>query len=254
MLLHDLHKTIEEHLNPEGLAPPDAHCNGLQLRGKNEVTKLAFAVDASLISMQKAVQEGADALLVHHGLNFYGHTNCIPDTLLHNRLQFLFQHELSLFGYHYLLDTHKEWGNAAQILKALKITPEKPFGSASGGEWGWTGSLPEPVPRENIVEQCKELFRQNGGEYLFGPSEISAIAVVTGSGSFAVNEAREKNISLFITGDVKEETQEICRELKLNLLYGGHYMTEIFGVKALMRKLSSTLSVECCFVDTPNRS
>ena len=45
--------------------------NGLQVEGAEEVTRLAFAVDANLETIQAAIQAGAGMLIVHHGL-FWG--------------------------------------------------------------------------------------------------------------------------------------------------------------------------------------
>src|SRR5262249_12559606 len=45
--------------------------NGLQVEGRAEVRKIAVAVDACLATIERAVAEGADMMLVHHGL-FWG--------------------------------------------------------------------------------------------------------------------------------------------------------------------------------------
>ena len=47
---------------------PDDSKNGLQFDAKRPVTKIALAVDASLSSFKKAVDSGAQLIIVHHGL------------------------------------------------------------------------------------------------------------------------------------------------------------------------------------------
>ncbi len=42
--------------------------NGLQVEGKAEIRKIGTAVSASLATIEKAVELGVDALIVHHGL------------------------------------------------------------------------------------------------------------------------------------------------------------------------------------------
>ncbi|MFW5888024.1 MAG: Nif3-like dinuclear metal center hexameric protein, partial [Bacteriovoracia bacterium] len=42
--------------------------NGLQIEGKDEISKIAFAVSATRHSVAQAVKQNADALIVHHGL------------------------------------------------------------------------------------------------------------------------------------------------------------------------------------------
>jgi putative NIF3 family GTP cyclohydrolase 1 type 2 len=50
----------------------DVSNNGLQIEGPEEVTKVAFAVDASLESVNAAVAAGAQLLIVHHGISWGG--------------------------------------------------------------------------------------------------------------------------------------------------------------------------------------
>ena len=46
--------------------------NGLQIEGKMHLKRLAFAVSATQDSLKKAIEWGADGLVVHHGI-FWKH-------------------------------------------------------------------------------------------------------------------------------------------------------------------------------------
>ena len=46
--------------------------NGLQLQNNGKVSKVAAAVDASLPVVKKAIDAGADLLVVHHGMFWQG--------------------------------------------------------------------------------------------------------------------------------------------------------------------------------------
>ena len=37
----------------------------------------------------------------------------------------------------------------------------------------------------------------------------------------------------------------------MHVIFGGHYQTEVGGVKALARKLAAEEAVETCFLDVP---
>ena len=50
----------------------DVSNNGLQIAGPSDVTKVAFAVDASLESVKAAAACGAQLLVVHHGISWGG--------------------------------------------------------------------------------------------------------------------------------------------------------------------------------------
>ena len=66
----------------------------------------------------------------------------------------------------------------------------------------------------------------------------------------------DRKIDLYITGEVKESTREICREAGINLLAGGHYATERFGVLALMDEVKKKFKnkVEVEFVELWNEA
>lgn len=42
--------------------------NGLQIEGREPIRKIAFAVSYNLLAVEKALEWGADALIVHHGV------------------------------------------------------------------------------------------------------------------------------------------------------------------------------------------
>ena len=46
--------------------------NGLQVEGRAEVRKIVTGVTASLALIEAAIAEGADAIVVHHGLFWRG--------------------------------------------------------------------------------------------------------------------------------------------------------------------------------------
>ena len=114
--------------------------NGLQVRGREEIKLLATGVSASQRLFEEAVARNADALLVHHGMNMP--PGMLLDTIFTQRLRFLFEHDLSLIAYHYLLDSHPEVGHNVQIIKGLGALPTVPYGE---GGWGWYGEFETPA-------------------------------------------------------------------------------------------------------------
>ena len=81
---------------------------------------------------------------------------------------------------------------------------------------------------------------------------ISRVAVVSGAGSRALEEAVAKQIDLFVTGEAEEWTMNLAREHGINVLAAGHYATERLGVQALAALLESDLGIQAQFIDVPN--
>ena len=55
----------------------------------------------------------------------------------------------------------------------------------------------------------------------------------------------------FITGEAPHSAAVAAEELGVNLLLGGHYATETFGVKALAAHLSERFGVPWEFIAAP---
>ena len=224
--------------------------NGLQVRGREEVNLLATGVSASLRLFEEAVARKADALLVHHGLNMP--PGMLLDTIFNQRLRFLFEHDLSLFGYHYLLDSHPEVGHNVLIIKGLGASPTEPYGEAG---WGWYGEFEEPVALEHLAEECQRMFGQLRASYLFGPAEVRRVVALSGKGAPNPGDMEgliRAGVDLYITGEPHEWNRELFREVGISFIAGGHYNTEKLGVLALGEVIRERLDVEVEFIDLPN--
>src|SRR5690606_13084825 len=95
--------------------------NGLQVEGKAEVRRLVSGVTASLALIEAAIEAGADAILVHHGLFWRGQDGRVVGWMK-RRLERLLAADVSLLAYHLPLDAHPELGNNAQLARQLGIT------------------------------------------------------------------------------------------------------------------------------------
>src|SRR3989338_10612307 len=76
--------------------------NGLMVKGRSEVKKIGFGVSASMSLFEKSLNAKCDVVIVHHSFNLPSHNRY--DELFQNRIGFLVKNEISLFGFHFLLD------------------------------------------------------------------------------------------------------------------------------------------------------
>ena len=81
--------------------------NGLQVEGKHEIRKIVSGVTASLALIEAAIDVGADAILVHHGLFWRGQDGRVTGWM-RQRLSRLLAHDINLFAYHLPLDAHPQ--------------------------------------------------------------------------------------------------------------------------------------------------
>lgn len=253
LLLDELMSFLDDFMGDAGDKDPHMP-NGLQVRGRPRLRKLATGVSASLRLFEMAVERGADALLVHHGLSMP--SGMLFDTIFTRRVRYLFEHDLSLIGYHFLLDSHSQVGHNVQILRRLGAEPVEPYGLPGEPAWGWLGEFATPVPMAEICTNCERLFGQEGVQYLFGPQEVRRVVALSGKGAPYPGDMEllvQKEVDLFITGEPSEWVRELFREVGINFIAGGHYNTEKIGLLALGEVIAAQfpmLAVE--FVDLPN--
>src|SRR5690606_3629013 len=99
--------------------------NGLQLENGGTVTKVAAAVDASLPVVEAAVAQGADLLVVHHGMFWQG---ARPVTgAFYRKIRTAIEGGLAIYSAHLPLDVHPSMGNNALMMRALDLQPVESF-------------------------------------------------------------------------------------------------------------------------------
>ena len=85
----------------------------------------------------------------------------------------------------------------------------------------------------------------------FGPKKTHTIGIITGGAGSEIHRIAGEKIDTFITGEAPHWAAVAAEELGINLLLGGHYATETFGVKALAAHLSERFNLPWEFIDSP---
>lgn len=226
--------------------------NGLQVSGKKKVRKIAFAVDGVLETFEKAVADGADMVLVHHGI-YWGFQYALrgPD---YQRIKTLMDAECSLYAAHLPMDAHADLGHNVNLLRALDVEPDslEPFGSYKGNTIGFTARIAQ-TRREDLTAQLTAILGGPVKLLDFGPDKVRTVACITGAGAnFGwVREAKIAGVHYFITGEADHPIFHFAKENGMTIALGGHYRTEVFGLHALRRHLEATFGIETFFIDCP---
>jgi len=82
--------------------------------------------------------------------------------------------------------------------------------------------------------------------------KIKRIAWCSGGAYDYLNQAVNKNVDAFVTGEVAEKTYHEVRELGIHFYAAGHHATERYGIKALTDYLKKTLKLKAEFIDIDN--
>jgi len=245
--LSSIVRYCDESLHTATVQDYEGAVNGLQVQNRGTVTRIAAAVDASAATARLAIGAKADLLLVHHGL-FWGPSH--PWTGKRWELmRLLLENDLAVYSSHLPLDAHPRLGNNARLCAALGLRKLRPFFFDHGQFIGF-----QTRQRISLTDLVSRLRRATGAEPRLvpgGPAICQRIGVVTGGAGSDLKKAASEGVDTFITGEGPHWTYALAEELGVNVLYGGHYATETFGVKALAAELSRKFKIPWTFVDHP---
>ncbi|HCN30473.1 MAG TPA: Nif3-like dinuclear metal center hexameric protein [Verrucomicrobiales bacterium] len=249
MDLHELVKHLNSTLRVAELPDYGSAVNGLQLASRNgSVSKVAAAVDATLPVVRKAIAEGADLLIVHHGMFWSG---LQPWTgAAFERMSAAIGAGLAIYSAHLPLDAHPDLGNNARIAAALGLTPSGGFLNYKGLDVGVTCAA--DLTLEEVTARFSRAL--DGGRVHVcagGPQICRRIGISSGGSGSEVAAAAAAGVDTFLTGEGPHWSYTLAEELGINVLYGGHYATETFGVKALAMHLEEKFGLPWRFVDHP---
>jgi dinuclear metal center YbgI/SA1388 family protein len=221
--------------------------NGLQLTGGAEIKKVAAAVDASLPVVRDAVAAGVDLLIVHHGMFWSGAQPIVGG--LHEKLKLAMDAGLAIYSCHIPLDVHPDLGNNALLAKAIGLESPEPFFDWKGIKLGLKAQI-----GESLLDLAGKVETAVGSKVHVcagGKSEAGVVGVITGGAGGEIGAIAAQGIDTFVTGEGPHWSYTAAQELGVNIVYGGHYATETFGVKALAAALEERFSVKWEFLDHP---
>ena len=250
MRLHELDKYFRGLMAIDELSGVDNSLNGIQVgRPDMEIRKAAFAVDACMETFERATASGANLVFVHHGM-FWGHDKRVTGSH-YRRIAHLIENECALYAVHLPLDSHPEFGNNAGMASAIGLTGIEPFGEYHGVKIGVKGSLASPLTIDGILEKL-QLDRGACRAVLpFGKKDNTSIGIVSGGATREIEQAIDEGLDLYLTGESTHMLYHLCLEEEINLVSGGHYQTEEWGVSLLRERFERETGLPATYIDVP---
>lgn len=248
MMRTDLVAYLNEYLRIEEI--PDYGPQGLQVEGNSEVNRIVGMVDAQLPCVVEAVTRDADMLLVHHGI-FWGAAQPLRDAF-GTLVRTIMDADLNLYAAHLALDAHPQVGNNVELAHRLGLEVVERWGKSNGVD---LAVLAVEVQGGVKLDYLVDRFEQTVGPVKLvqphGPRIVKRVGILSGSGAKYIQEAKELGCDLYITGETSHAHFYEALNAGVNVIYGGHYTTEIVGVQALGAHLQEQFGLEFEFVDLP---
>jgi dinuclear metal center YbgI/SA1388 family protein len=237
----------DKYLHIREIGDWDNALNGLQIENTGRVTKIGAAVDVSTRVLKEAARKDVDLLIVHHGLFWPG---LQPITrALRRQLKLAFENDIALYSAHLPLDVHPVFGNNAQLASALGLRSPTPFFEEKGQLIGLKARSSRS--RAELIRRLTKVLGGRVKGFNFGPTKTKTIGIITGGAGSEIYRVAQEKIDVFITGEAPHWAAVAAEELEINLVLGGHYATETFGVKAFAAHLSKRFRVPWQFIDCP---
>jgi dinuclear metal center YbgI/SA1388 family protein len=226
--------------------------NGLQVPGADEVSLVVTGVSAQRELFERAVAEGAQLVLCHHGLFWDFHSRAITPPMK-ERLRVLFDADISLAGYHLPLDAHPEHGNNAILATQLGATSHARAFPFKGEPIGVIATFDgDGIPAADLFAKVAEATDREPLVFDAGPGRVRTLGIVSGAAGNSLAEAIDLKLDAFLTGEPKEHVMAQARENGIHFIAAGHYATETFGIRRLGELVAERFGVRHVFVDIPN--
>ncbi|HEY5950817.1 MAG TPA: Nif3-like dinuclear metal center hexameric protein [Kofleriaceae bacterium] len=230
--------------------------NGLQVEGVLEVERIVTGVSASAELIGRAVELGADLIVVHHGLVWGSGLSKISGPLA-RRLKLLLGNDVSLAAYHLPLDKHARLGNNTGLCDALALgATREAFGDVRGTALGLAGTWSPALSKQDALHRVAGgVCRGQPPRFVFpyGPDHVRKVGVCSGAASDLLEAAALVGCDMFVTGELAERAGDLAKELQITLVAAGHVATEVFGAMRLADELRMRFpTVDTQFVFVPN--
>lgn len=251
--LDDVVRYLDELLETDRTPDYPNAVNGLQLANSGTVTKVAAAVDFSSRSVASAAREGANLLIVHHGM-FWSGLEPVRG-VVYDRMKELIGRDLAVYSAHLPLDRHDRFGNNVLLAAELGLAPARGFARFQTIDIGVQGEA--DVDTTELAARAAAFAKTHGGQLRTTPipqehrTRRWAICTGTGASAETLREAAEYRIDTLIVGEGAHWTAVHAADTGLVILYAGHYPTETLGVRALAQHVGEKFSIPAIFLEHP---
>ena len=241
-------KYVDDFLNINKFK--DYSPNGLQIEGKQHISKIVTGVSACKDLFDAAINYDADLILVHHGLFWFKQSMCLVG-LQKKRVEQLILKDINLAAYHLPLDAHVSIGNNVQLANSLLAKPIGPLDDRFPSI-GVVAEFSKPMSQKDLSLMLEKVLKRKPSFWGNKERLITKIGICTGAAQHDFNFAIDLKLDAFITGEVSEFVPYLAQESGVGYFEAGHYATETLGILALGEILAKKFDVEHHFINIEN--
>ena len=211
--------------------------SGSQVEFNENTDSVVLAMDVTDKVIDKALEMDAKLIISHHPMFFSGSKNIIEGTYLGDNIIKLIKNNISVFSYHTSMDVADDGVNDTLFEKldlknksTLTYEEEKPM--------GLIGEFERELTLTDLDKFLKEKLQVGKIKY-YGREDrnIKKVAILGGSGSDFISQAKEAEVDAYITSDIKYHDGQRAYEDDLILVDVGHFCSERIILPKIKKKL-----------------
>jgi dinuclear metal center YbgI/SA1388 family protein len=221
-------KEIAEDFDNVGLlvGNPEAQVNGILV-----------CHDALEEVIDEAIELGASMVVCFHPIIFSGLKKITPKHYAARSVIKAIQHSIAVYALHTALD--KINGGVSDLMAdALKLEQRQILmPEADHYGFGRIGLLPKRLSAKDFLTQLGQVFKSSVIKHSdLGPKSIHKVAVLGGSGAFAIEKAIEQSADAYVSAEFKYH-DFFKADSGFLMADIGHYESERFTKNAIAQKL-----------------
>lgn len=224
---------------------------------RKEISHVFLALDLTEETLDEAIKLRADMIITHHPMIFSGIKKINNHSFTGRKIITLIEKGIPYFAMHTNYDILGMADLSADYLKLNDTCVLSPTEEMNGELQGF-GRVGDLVNSMTLGEYAK-LVKASlavGDVKVYGDldTEISRVAVCTGSGKSMIKEAMKSGAQVYVTGDIDHHTGIDTVAQGMCIIDAGHYGTEYIFMDAVKKELADAfpdLKVSCAGVRSP---
>lgn len=187
-------------------------------------TGATIALDITPQTVDDAIRLGHNLIISHHPLIFKGLKTITTNTPQQQAIIKAIRHNINIYSTHTPLDTSPQ-GTSQTIARALNLQQTQPLDPETS--LGIIGNLATPVKPDQLIHRIKTVYQtphlRTTDINIY--TEISRIALCTGSAADLIPQAIAAQAQTYITSDIRYHTMADHSD-RILLIDIGHYESE----------------------------
>lgn len=211
--------------------------SGSQIELKEETGAVVLAMDVTDKVVDKALEMDAKLIISHHPMFFTGSKNIVEGTYLGDKIIRLIKNNISVLSYHTSMDIAEDGVNDT-LFEKLYLKNKSVLTYEEDKPMGLIGEFERKLPLKDLDKFLKDILQVSKIKY-YGREEksIKKVAILGGSGSDFISQAKEAGVDAYITSDIKYHDGQRAYEDDLILIDVGHFFSERIILPKIKKKL-----------------